>query len=68
MARKFLYAVAALIGLFLAALFALRLAGGTLSEIAFVPSGEFVEQPALAENAYADAVLAHTKAATAGFS
>jgi hypothetical protein len=57
MARKFLYAVAALIGLFLAALFALRLAGGTLSEIAFVPSGEFVEQPALAENAYADRTM-----------
>ena len=57
MARKFLYAVAVLIGLFLAALFALRLGSGTLSEIAFVPSGEFVEQPALAENAYADPAM-----------
>jgi hypothetical protein len=54
MARKFLYGIAALTVLFLAALFALRLAGDSLSEIAFVPSGEFVQQAALAENAYAD--------------
>jgi hypothetical protein len=57
MARKFLYLIAALTVLFLAALFALRLAGDSLSEIAFVPSAEFVEQAALAENAYADPAL-----------
>ena len=44
MARKFLYVIAALTVLFLAALFALRVAGGRLGEIAFVPSGAFVEQ------------------------
>jgi hypothetical protein len=54
MARKFLYVIAALIGLFIAALFALRLAGNALGQVAFVPSGAFVEQPALPANAYAD--------------
>ncbi len=49
MARKFLYLVAGLIVLFLAALFALRIAGDSLAEIAFVPSGDFVEQEPLAE-------------------
>lgn len=53
MARKFLYLVAGLIVLFLAALFALRIAGDSLAEIAFVPSGDFVEQEPLADNAYA---------------
>jgi hypothetical protein len=57
MARKFLYFVAALIVLFVAALFALRLAGDSLSKIAFVPSGEFVAQDALAANAYADPAM-----------
>jgi hypothetical protein len=57
MARKFLYAIAALVVLFLAALLALRLAGDSLSAIAFVPSGEFVAQPALAANAYADPAM-----------
>src|SRR5688572_21380676 len=57
MARKFLYAIAVLIVLFLAALFALRLAGDSLSEIAFVPSSDFVEQEPLAENAYDDPAM-----------
>lgn len=57
MARKFLYLVAGLTVLFLAALFALRIAGDSLAEIAFVPSGDFVEQEPLAENAYADPVM-----------
>lgn len=57
MARKFLYIVAALIVLFIAALFALRLAGDSLSEIAFVPSAAFVEQDALAANAYEDPAM-----------
>jgi hypothetical protein len=57
MARKFLYLVAALIVLFLAAVFALRLWGDSLSKIAFVPSGAFVEQEALAANTYADPAM-----------
>jgi hypothetical protein len=63
MARTFLYGIAGLTVLFLAALFALRLAGDSLSEIALVPSGEFVTQPPLAENAYADPAmwLAHPR-------
>lgn len=57
MARKFLYIVAALIILFIAGLFALRLAGDSLSKIAFVPHGAFVEQEALPANAYADPAM-----------
>src|SRR4029079_617430 len=48
-----LYLVAALTVLALAALFALRVAGDSLGQIAFVPTAEFVEQHALADNAYA---------------
>ena len=57
MARKFLYLVAAVVVLLLAGLFALRLAGDSLSRIAFVPSAEFVEQDALVANAYADPAM-----------
>ncbi len=57
MARKFLYLVAALVVLFIAGLFALRLAGDSLSKIAFVPSAAFVEQDALPANAYADSAM-----------
>ena len=57
MARKFLYFIAALIVLSIAALFALRLAGDSLSEIAFVPSSDFVEQEPLADDAYADPAM-----------
>lgn len=57
MARKFLYLVAALIVLFIAGLFALRLAGDSLSEIAFVPSAAFVEQDALAASTYDDPAM-----------
>lgn len=57
MARTFLYAIAALIVLLIAGLFALRLAGGSLGEIAFVPSSAFVEQPGLPANAYADPAM-----------
>ncbi|HEY6816541.1 MAG TPA: DUF3089 domain-containing protein [Croceibacterium sp.] len=57
MARKFLYFIAALIVLFLAALFALRLDDGSLAEIAFVPSNPFAEQASLADNAYADPAM-----------
>src|SRR5687768_10401871 len=57
MARKFLYIVAALIVLFIAALFALRLAGDSLSRIAFVPSAAFIEQDALPDDVYADPAM-----------
>ena len=57
MARKFLYLIAALTVLAIAALFALRIAGGSLGAIAFVPSAEFVEQQPLADSAYADPAL-----------
>lgn len=65
MARKFLYLVAALIVLFIAGLFALRLAGDSLGRIAFVPSGTFVEQEALAPNAYADPAMWLSRPGTA---
>lgn len=54
MARKFLYVVAVLIVLAIAAGFALRLFPGALSRMALVPSAPFESQPALAENAYDD--------------
>src|SRR4029079_8151537 len=57
MARKFLYLVAALTVLVIAGLLALRVAGDSLSRIAFVPTTEFVEQDALAANAYADPAM-----------
>jgi len=57
MARKFLFGIAALVVLFIAVLFALRLAGGSLAEIAFVPPGEFVTQPPLAADAYVDPAM-----------
>ncbi|AKH42334.1 hypothetical protein FHS61_000104 [Altererythrobacter atlanticus] len=54
MARKFLYAFAFLILLVIAAMFALRLWPNQLSRIALVPTADFVEQDALAANAYQD--------------
>jgi hypothetical protein len=54
MARKFLYFVVCVILLVIAVLFALRMWGDKLSEIAFVPSSAFVDQQPLANNAYAD--------------
>jgi hypothetical protein len=57
MARKFLYLVATLIVLAIAALFALRYWADDLTSIAFVPHGEFVEQSALADNAYHDPAM-----------
>ena len=57
MVRKFLYFVAVLLVLIIAAAFALRLWGDELAEVAFVPSGEFVEQDALADNAYRDPAM-----------
>lgn len=57
MARKFLYLVAAVIVLAIAGLFALRYWADDLTAIAFVPQGEFVEQDALAANAYHDPAM-----------
>ncbi len=55
MARKFLYFVAAVVILVIAALLALRLWSDGLSRVAFVPDGTFERQSAMAETAYAKA-------------
>ena len=54
MARKFLYIVAFLIVLVIAGLIALNLFWDRATEIALVPTTEFVEQEALETNAYED--------------
>jgi hypothetical protein len=53
MARKFLYVVAGIIVLVLAAMLALRLWSSELTEIAFVPSAEFTPRPKVESGAYA---------------
>lgn len=53
MARKFLYLVAILIFLVIAAAFSYRLYGDELLEIALVPDSEFVDQQNLPEDVYA---------------
>ena len=50
--RKFLYTIVFLIVLVAAVLFALRLYSDELTEIALVPTADFVEQDALQSNAY----------------
>lgn len=57
MARKFLYVVAALIVLAIAALFAFRLFGNDLLRRAMVPSVAFRAEPAMPANAYADRAM-----------
>jgi hypothetical protein len=57
MARKFLYLVVIVIVLVIGAMFALRYWADDLTAIAFVPQGEFVEQDALAANAYHDPAM-----------
>lgn len=57
MARKFLYVIVVGILLVAAALFALRLWGGRLTEMALVPTSQFEQQEPLAANAYADPAL-----------
>ena len=52
--RRFLYTIVVLIILAAAALFALRLYGDELTQLALVPSTGFEDQAALADNAYAD--------------
>jgi hypothetical protein len=54
LARKFLYVVAALIVLVIAALFAYRVFGINLMRRAMVPGVAFRAEPAMAANAYAD--------------
>ena len=57
MARKFLYAVAVLIVLAIAAAFALRIWWSDFFEAALIPSTEFVEQDPLASSAYHDPAM-----------
>lgn len=54
MARKFLYFIAAIIILILAAGIAYQLFPGWIARVAFVPSAEFKQQVAVAPNAYDD--------------
>lgn len=54
MARKFLYFVACVIFLVIAGAIALNIWSKEATELAFVPRSEFVAQPALDSNAYAD--------------
>lgn len=54
MARKFLYIIAALIIVFIAGAFVVRIYEKDLTEFAFVPDTKFVKQEALATNIYDD--------------
>ena len=54
MARKFLYVVAIVIVILIVGAIALAIWSREATELAFVPRGEFVEQEALADNAYQD--------------
>jgi hypothetical protein len=55
--RKFLYFIAVLLVLIIAAAFALRIWGDELAQTAFVPDEPFAEQNPLAGNAYADTAM-----------
>ena len=52
MVRAFLYFIATMIVLVIIGLFALNYWSDKATELAFVPNTEFVEQEALADNAY----------------
>ena len=54
MARKFLYIIIGLVVLILAGLLVLRIYAEDLTEIAFVPSAKFTDQPRLAAASYDD--------------
>ena len=54
MARKFLYFIAVIIVVLILGAIALSIWSREATEIAFVPRGEFIEQEALAANAYED--------------
>ena len=66
MARKFLYFIAFCIILVIAGLFALRIFQDDLTRVAFVPDEEFVEQEALATNAYEDYAMWYARPGKAG--
>jgi hypothetical protein len=57
MARKFLYIIAVLLVLLIAGAFVLRVWSDRLSELAFVPTAEFVEQDPLEFSAYNDPAM-----------
>ena len=57
MVRKFLYVVAAFVVLLIAGAIALRFWAEDLTEIAFVPTGSFSPQPALAASVYDDPAM-----------
>ena len=61
MARKFLYLVAFVIFLFIAGAIALSIWSKEATELAFVPRSEFVAQPALDSNAYADPAMWYSR-------
>ncbi|EDL48991.1 DUF3089 domain-containing protein [Erythrobacter sp. SD-21] len=61
MARKFLFVVALIIVLIIAGAIALAIWSREATEIAFVPRGEFVEQEALAANAYEDPTMWYSR-------
>lgn len=66
MAKKFLYIIAGLILLFLAALLVLRVWAQELTALALVPSAEFTEQETLTDNAYADPAMWYAHPQMAG--
>jgi hypothetical protein len=55
--RKFLYVIAAVITIVIAAGFALRIYQDELTELAFVPTAKFTEQKALEKNIYEDPAM-----------
>ena len=61
MAKKFLYLIAFIIVLIFVALIALRIWSKELTELAFVPTSEFVEQAPLDANAYQDPALWYSR-------
>lgn len=61
MARKFLYVIAGIVVLILIGAVALAIWSRQATEIAFVPRGDFVEQPPLAANAYNDPAMWYSR-------
>ena len=61
MARKFLYLIAIIIVLIILGAFALAIWSREATELALVPRGEFVEQEALAANAYQDPAMWYSR-------
>lgn len=61
MARKFLYFIAIVVFLVVAGGIALTIWSKEATQLAFVPRGDFVEQPALQANAYADPAMWYSR-------